>query len=113
MDEDLIRLNLDGAEAHVLEAALAIYRRELTAARDLGGPAQEVASLMDRPAARVQAKLHDLLYGGDEIPEPDWDMPESADEMTQAKALLFDGEGTWVPEDLAAGDHHFFPGVGR
>lgn len=82
---DALELVIDGAEAHVLEAALVIYRQALHDARDLGGPAQEAAALMDPITARVQAKLHDLLYGTDEAPEPNW-LPEQADDMTAAKA---------------------------
>ena len=95
---DTIAFTIDGAEAHVLEAALAIYRQELTEAKALGGPALDAAVLMDGAASRVQAKLHDLLYGSDEPVEPDWSMPEGADPITAAKALF-------------AGDHHV--GIGR
>lgn len=69
---DIITFDIDGAEAHVLEAALAIYRDRLTAARSLGDPAREMASLMDPIAARVQLRLNDALYGKGEPPEPDW-----------------------------------------
>jgi hypothetical protein len=93
---DLLGLVIDGAEAHVLEAALAVYRGELHKARGLGGPATEAAALMDPIAARVQARLHDELYGKGEAVEPDWTMPEGADPITQAKGA----------EDYWRGDHH-------
>ena len=101
---DLIAFDLDPAEAHVLEAALAIYRGQLDEARRLGGPALEAAVVMDPVALRVQMRLVDRLYGTGDIPEPDWSMPESADPITAAKGR----------EDFFAGDHHIYPnGVGR
>lgn len=109
---------IDGAEAHVLMAALAIYRNELSKARDLGGPALEAAALMDPIAARVQAKVHDALFGGDEPVEPEWDMPESADPITRAKARSDhdDCECHYInrqgdreyPSDYFDGDHYVY-----
>jgi hypothetical protein len=98
---DTITLDIDGAEAHVLEAALAIYRGELDAMRHLGGPALDAAVTMDPIARRVQAKLHDALYGSGEPLEPDWTMPESADPLTRAKATRI---AEWA--DLSLGDHY-------
>lgn len=63
---------IDGSEAHVLEAALAIYRSQLDDARALGGPALDAAATLDPIAARVQARLHDHIYGAGEPVEPDW-----------------------------------------
>lgn len=91
---DTIDITIDGAEAHVLEAALAAYRSELHSARNLGGPATEAVALMDPIAQRVQAKLHDALYGSGEPVEPDWTMPEGDDGLTRSKA------------DLSLGDHY-------
>ena len=82
---DLIAFDLDAAEAHVLEAALAIYRGALDEARHLGGPAQDAAAIMDPIALRVQMRLVERLYGTGDVPEPDWSMPESADPLTVAK----------------------------
>lgn len=59
---DTLHLPMDGAEAHVLEAALVIYRDRLTESKALGGAALDAAVLLDGPAARVQARLHALLY---------------------------------------------------
>lgn len=89
---DRIVFDLDPAEAHVLEAALAIYRGQLDEARHLGGPARDAAHVMDPIALRVQMRLVDRLYRTGDVPEPDWSLPESAD----------------------AGDHYVYPnGVGR
>ena len=72
---ELIAFDLDPAEAHVLEAALAIYRGALDEARHLGGPATEAAAVMDPIAQRVQMRLVERLYGTGDVPEPDWSLP--------------------------------------
>lgn len=85
MSDTTIPFEVDAAEAMVLEAALAMYRRGLDDAKQLGGLALDAAATMDPIAQRVQMRLHDRLYGSGDPPEPEW-----------------------------LGDHHIYPaGVGR
>lgn len=83
MSTDRLILELDGAEAHVLEAALSLYRASLAHGLHLGGIAGDTARTLDPVAIRVTAKLLDLLY-----PDLTADSP--------------------MP-DLSLGDHHLYP----
>lgn len=98
-----IILTLDPAEAAAVDAALAEYRGALLRAQAQGGVAAEMAETMAPFASRVEQRLHEQMYELAAEVEPDWDMPESADPVTAAKAAA-----DW------AGDHHIYPaGVGR
>lgn len=58
---DSITITLDGAEAHVVAAALASYRKML----DRAGP--DLSVLLDRIALRAEHKLADEMYGGADL----------------------------------------------
>ena len=55
-----IDLTIDGAEAHVLEAALAIYRGELDAARHLGGTQGQLLGIERGVGAMLHASATPL-----------------------------------------------------
>ena len=57
---DSITFDIDGSEAHVLEAALALYRGSLDKARDLGGPPVGEHA-RDRPPDDGDADDHVIL----------------------------------------------------
>lgn len=71
-----MQMDIDGAEAHVLTAAIALYRGILAEGVQLGGEAADMAVIFDPIASRVEAKVLDLLYGPDVEPaEPEWNLP--------------------------------------
>ena len=58
---DTITITLDGAEAHVIAAALASYRKLLERTEP------DLSVLLDRIASRAEAKLADAMYGGADL----------------------------------------------
>lgn len=58
---DIITLELDGAEAHIVAAALASYRKLLERTEP------DFLSVLDPIARRAEAKLADQMYGGADL----------------------------------------------
>lgn len=93
-----IVLVLDGAEAAVVDAALAEYRGALLRADAKGGVAAEMAQTMGPVANRVARALHLQMYGLDEADEPTWlHEAEGADPVTFAKGEA-ERMGEYPPE---------------
>jgi|GEM_PF-1757769 len=61
MTADHITITLDGAEAHVVAAALGAYRKLLERTEP------DLSVLLDRIALRAEHKLADAMYGGADL----------------------------------------------